>query len=80
MLQIASRQIARFHETYDCWLTTTLGMPPIALGTIDIQERDPMKGLAPVLDYVPFTPIQNATGQPSMSLPLRTDFPAGPGG
>ncbi len=71
MLQIAARRIARFHETYDCWLTPTLGTPPIKNGVIDINEPDPMKGMAPILDYVPFTPIQNATGQPSISLPLH---------
>lgn len=80
MLQIASRQIAHFHETYDCWLTTTLGTPPIKLGTIDIHERDVMKGMAALADYVPFTPIQNATGQPAISLPLhwtRDGLPVG---
>jgi len=71
MLQIASRQIGRFHETYDCWVTATLGAPPIMIGTIDINEPDPMKGLQPVIEYVPFTPMQNATGQPAISLPLH---------
>ncbi len=71
MLQMTGRFIGRWHETYDCWLTTTLGAPPIRLGVIDIQERDPMKGFAPILDYVPFTPLQNATGQPAISLPLH---------
>ena len=70
MIQIAARKIARWHETYDCWLTTTLGTPPVAIGTIDIHERDPMKGMQQLADYVPFTPIQNATGQPAISLPL----------
>lgn len=70
MLQIAARRIAQFHETYNCWLTTTLGTPTIKNGVIDINEPDPMKGMAPILDYVPFTPMQNATGQPSISLPL----------
>jgi amidase len=80
MLQIASRRIARFHQTYDCWLTTTLGAPPIRIGTVDIQERDLTKGFAPILEYVPFTPIQNATGQPAISLPLhwtRDGLPVG---
>ncbi len=80
MLQMASRRIARFHQTYDVWLTTTLGTPPIKNGTIDINERDPMKAMAPILDYVPFTPIQNATGQPAISLPLhwtRDGLPVG---
>ncbi|HUI25186.1 MAG TPA: amidase family protein [Candidatus Kryptonia bacterium] len=71
MIQIAARQIARWHQTYDCWLTTTLGAPPVTLGTIDIQQRDPMIGMEPLAEYVPFTPIQNATGQPSISLPLH---------
>ncbi len=80
MLQRISRQIARFHQTYDCWLTTTLGTPPVTLGTIDVHERDLMKGFATLLTYVPFTPIQNATGQPAISLPLhwtREGLPVG---
>jgi amidase len=71
MLQMAARQIGRFHETYDCWLTPTLAKPPLPLGTIDIQARDLATGLAPVMDYVPVTPLQNATGQPAISLPLH---------
>jgi amidase len=79
-LQMISRQVAHFHETYDCWLTTTLGMPPITIGSVDVNERDMMRGFAPIVDYVPFTPIQNATGQPSISLPLhwtRDGLPVG---
>jgi amidase len=71
MLQMAAREIGRFHLAYDCWLTSTLGAPPIKNGVIDLQERDPVKALAPLLEYVPFTPIQNATGQPAISLPLH---------
>jgi amidase len=71
MVQMAGRTCGQFHETYDCWLTTTLGAPPIALGTVNLDERDPMLALAPILDYVPFTPLQNATGQPAISLPLH---------
>jgi amidase len=70
MIQMAARQIARWHATYDCWLTPTLGAPPLALGTIDINQRDPFLAMQPITEYVPFTPIQNATGQPSISLPL----------
>jgi amidase len=71
MLQIQGRQVGRFHETYDCWLTPTLGAPPIRLGMVDLMERDTMKAMAPILDYVPITPLQNATGQPAISLPLH---------
>jgi amidase len=71
MLQMTARQVGRFHETHDCWLTPTLGAPPIRLGTIDIEEKDPIKAMAPIVDYVPVTPLQNTTGQPAISLPLH---------
>ena len=71
MLQMTGRGVGRFHETYDCWLTPTLGAPPIALGTIDLEQRDMAAAFAPIIDYVPFTPLQNATGQPAISLPLH---------
>jgi amidase len=70
-LQIAGRAVGQFHERYDAWLVPTLGAPPIALGTIDIEERDVLKAFGPIIDYVPFTPLQNATGQPAISLPLH---------
>jgi len=70
-LQSTARQIARFHEKYDCWLTPTLAAPPIKNGIIALHETDAMKALAPVIDWVPFTPVQNATGQPAISLPLH---------
>lgn len=70
-IQIMSRLVARFMERYDVWLTPTLGAPPLKLGTIDIHERDPQKAFAPVIDYVPFTALENATGQPAISLPLH---------
>ncbi|MEI9886355.1 MAG: amidase family protein [Rhizomicrobium sp.] len=54
----AGRQIAAWHETYDCWLTATLGRPPMKLGTIDIDETDIQKGFAPNFGYVPFTSMQ----------------------
>jgi amidase len=70
-MQAASRKSAKFHETYDLWLTATLGLPPVKLGTFDMEERDPMKSFAPLIDYVPFTAMQNVTGQPAINLPLH---------
>jgi len=69
-LQIMSRQMAAFFEQWDCWLTPTLGAPPLENGVVPMHDRDIERAWAQVLDYVPFTPIQNATGQPSISLPL----------
>ncbi|HXL98746.1 MAG TPA: amidase family protein [Rhizomicrobium sp.] len=70
-MQQAARSAAQFHETYDLWLTATLGLPPVKLGTFDMDERDPVKSFAPLIDYVPFTAMQNVTGQPAINLPLH---------
>ncbi|MEX2249560.1 MAG: amidase family protein, partial [Parvibaculum sp.] len=66
-----TRRVAGFMQTHDIWLTPTLASPPIPLGLIDINESDPLVAFAPAADYVPFTPIQNLTGQPAISLPLH---------
>lgn len=70
-LQQVGRQTARFHQTWDCWLTPTLATPPLRNGVVDIDEFDLEKTYVPLLDYSPFTAIQNASGQPSISLPLH---------
>lgn len=66
-----ARSAAVFHETYDVWLTPTLGEEPLKLGTIDVEERDVQKAFAPLFGYVPFTAMQNATGQPGINIPLH---------
>ncbi len=79
-LQRLSREIARFFEDWDAWLTPTLAQPPVELGTFDTNESDFEKAFAPLLAYLPFTPMFNATGQPSISLPLawsRAGLPLG---
>lgn len=68
--QQAARAIAQWQQSFDIWLTPTLGGPPMTIGTMDFDLTDPMAAYAPVLDYTPFTAIQNATGQPAINLPL----------
>lgn len=70
LLQQISRQLARFMEKYDVWLTPTLAEPPLPLGEFDAVPGNPLRGFYRAVDYVPFTPIANATGQPAMSVPL----------
>jgi amidase len=65
-----SRECARFHETYDVWINATLGMPPVALGTFDMNKTDPMEQFDMLFGYVPYTCFQNVTGQPAINLPL----------
>ena len=69
-LQASSRQVARWQQHYDAWITPVLGRPPLEIGALNLDETDVMTGLAPILSYVPFTSVQNVTGQPAISLPL----------
>jgi amidase len=69
-LQRVARDIGRFFLKYDVWLTPTLSEPPVLLGTFDSPQENPLQGLRRAEQFVPFTPICNATGQPAMSVPL----------
>ena len=70
MLQRTARAIARFMAKYDAWLTPTLAEPPPPLGTFDSPPGNPLAGLVRATQFVAFTPVANATGQPAMSMPL----------
>jgi amidase len=65
-----SRRVARFHETYDVWLTPTVSTPPPPIGWITSTPQEPLRGYDRDTVFCPFTPVQNVTGQPAMSLPL----------
>lgn len=69
-LQGMSRQLAHFMIDYDVWLTPTLGLPPLPLGAMDSPPDDPNAGMRVAAQFVPFTPLTNVSGQPSISLPL----------
>lgn len=62
---------ARFHERYDVLLSPTLAAP-----TPPVGHLDPRLGYDTVIErlqeWVAFTPWQNATGDPAVSLPLAT--------
>jgi amidase len=70
-MHAAARAVAQWHETHDLWLTPTLGAPPARIGQFNLQEADMQRGWAPIIDYVPFTAMQNATGQPAINVPLH---------
>jgi len=69
-IQTTSRDVARFFVDHDLWLTPTLGEPPLPLGTLTSTPENPLMGFVRAGIFVPFTPLQNGTGQPAMSVPL----------
>jgi amidase len=70
-LQRIAREVARFFARHDVWLTPTLASPPVPLGTFDRRSTDAMAVFRRASEFVPFTPLFNATGQPAVSLPLH---------
>ena len=70
-LQRIAREVAAFFERYDVWLSPTLAQPPLPLGTFDPGSTDALGTFRRASEFVPFTPLFNATGQPAISLPLH---------
>jgi amidase len=64
------RALARIHDKYDLWLSPTLAEPPLPLGAFDSPPENPLRGLFRSVQFAPFTPGSNVSGNPSMSVPL----------
>ena len=64
------REVATYFETYDVFVSSTLGSPPIRTGELRGLPLD-LHGYAPRLfAFMPNTQAFNVTGQPAMSVPL----------
>lgn len=70
-LQRQSRLVAAFFASHDLWLTPTVAEPPPPLGTFAAPAEFPLAALLRAAEFVPFTPLDNVTGQPAMSVPLH---------
>ena len=70
MLQMLSRQVARFCLDFDVVVTPTLAWPPPPLGTFVDPPDNPWLALLKAAEFIPFTPLCNFTGLPGMSVPL----------
>ena len=68
-LQMLARRVVSSCLDYDVVLTPTLALPPVPIGWI-YEGEDPSRHLDRMLQFTPFTPIVNVTGQPAVSLPL----------
>lgn len=70
-LRRSARDAELFFEKYDVSLTPTLATPTPRIGHLD-PTQDYETIMDRLLDWVAFTPLQNATGTPAISLPLAT--------
>lgn len=70
-LRRLARTSADFHQRYDVVLTPTLAQTTPLVGRLD-PTNDFETVMERILQWVAFTPWQNATGDPAVSLPLAT--------
>ncbi len=67
-----SRSFGEFYSAgFDLLLTPTLAQPPLPLGALAPDPAAPLGAWDKLLAFIPFTPIQNLTGEPAISLPLH---------
>ncbi|HYK64813.1 MAG TPA: amidase family protein [Patescibacteria group bacterium] len=71
LLQQTSRQFAALFDKYDLLLTSTLGQPPLKIGTIDFMSPATKLLDQTFIDFAVNCPIYNITGHPAISLPLH---------
>ncbi|ORW93397.1 amidase [Mycobacterium sp. IEC1808] len=67
-LRRARRRTARFFGTHDAVLTPTLADETPRIG--HLAPTDYHQVIERLIDWVSFTPLQNVTGEPAISLPL----------
>jgi amidase/6-aminohexanoate-cyclic-dimer hydrolase len=65
------RATARFHQDWDLMLTPVLLSPPVPVGWLDTVNYDPVVFNERFVRFWGFTNLQNATGQPAISVPLH---------
>jgi len=66
-VEIVSRDIARFYESHDLWLTATLPVPVPQLGWLDTTDKEAMFTRAG--RFSELTAVFNVSGQPAASIP-----------
>src|SRR6202012_6240688 len=73
------RHTERLERSYDLVLTPTLADEPPQIGYLD-PTADYQQIIDRLQDWVAFTPLQNITGEPAISLPLGVSASRLPGG
>ncbi len=77
-LRRVRRRTARFFGTYDAVLTPTLADETPRIGYL--APTDYHQVIDRLIDWVSFTPLQNVTGEPAISLPLAQSAEGMPAG
>ncbi len=71
LLFSSARTMGRFHESYDVLVTTVLGTPPLAIGEWSRESARFLDEESRASRFLLCSYLTNATGQPSITLPLH---------
>ncbi|MFO7884492.1 MAG: amidase [Desulfobacteraceae bacterium] len=69
-MHLTGRKTAKFFNHYDILMSPVLLSPPVKLGVLDTDTADTGDYMTEFSRFFGFTNLFNATGQPSMSVPL----------
>jgi amidase len=69
-LQDLSRRVINVWNDVDVVVTPTLALPPVPIGWTFEGTDDPRTQFGRLIDFTPFTPLVNVTGQPAISIPF----------
>jgi amidase len=70
LLQRVARGAVEWSMRWDVVLTPALAKRPLRIGELDTCAPDPMATFHSSMEFTPFTPFVNVTGQPAISLPM----------
>lgn len=70
-MQKVGRSINFAFQDIDIWLSPTLGMPPVPIGSFAQDENNPLAPMKMASAFSPMTAIFNISGQPAASVPLH---------
>jgi amidase len=79
-LKTIEQQMQIFHKRYDLLLSPVMTQPPAPLGWLDMNSTDSKTYNTRFGNYSGFAALFNATGQPSIAIPLHqgsSDLPIG---
>ncbi|MEM1118869.1 MAG: amidase [Bacteroidota bacterium] len=65
-----ARSILEFFKDIDAWISPTLGMPPVELGSFPQSWENPLAPLEMAGKFSPITALFNISGQPAASVPV----------
>ena len=70
-LHRTARAVLKSFSDIDIWISSTLAMPPLPLGSFAQNEKDPMAPARLASKFAPLTALFNISGQPAASVPIH---------